>query len=1198
MSSVTITINERFLFDRRDPDTFLGKGGMGSVFKGLDLRTQEPVAIKVLRSDLTRQEPDMLTRFQQEGEALRQLNHPNIVKMLGSAEHDGEHFLVMEYVSGGSLRDVLREERQFSLQRALYVALDLADALTRAHRLKILHRDIKPDNVMLAEDGTPRLTDFGMARFSGEPHLTEDGAIVGTLAYLGPEAFMDEEPDERTDIWAYGVMLYEMLLGERPFPGDSPAALISSIMTQSVPDIEKLRPDLPTALVDLIYRMLNKDRQARIPSVRLIGAEIEALIRDGGQARTTTMQPVVSLESTGRFEVLTSQFPALQTSTTDIPNNLPTQPTPFVGRGPDLEQLEDLLDTPDNRLITILGPGGMGKTRIAVALAERRLIRHTDGAFFVPLAGVDSAEHVLPAIADQLHFTFGGANPKEDLINYLREKNMLLVLDNFEHVTGSADLVADLLANAPHLTIIVTSRERLRLRGEHIYEVNGMIVPKTEDETPERLLNYPSVLLFLQSARRVTPVFDIDDTATARHVAEIIRLVGGLPLGIELAAAWLEALPVDEIVQEISDSLDFLETDLRDVPERHRSIRAVFEYSWNLLTEAERESFQKLSVFRGGFVREAAKKVTGASLRTLTNLVNKSLLQREPSGRYYVHKLLRQYAEERHDEVAHAATLQAHAEYYADFLERLIPALNTHREQAAFEAIEAEVGNVRLMREQALEHQRWDLLDRSLDAFLFYYVARSLLREGYSTFKLIGDALEADGEGSTMIYWRIRARQAWVGERMGQFDEVIRLANGAEKFFQQQGAGIERSYAISHRSYVHMMQGNFDSAIECSQLALEALNGAEELNPYFLAMGNMGYAYYLKGNYAEAKRIYDELLANFKDVDYSPIGKAFGTNNLGEILRDTGETSRAQEHFKDAFEIFERFNHRRGMAFSLNNLAGMIFVQGHYDQAREKFERVHQLYRDIGDRPGEAHALSALGNADAAIGDYQQAQAHYEASLAIRRENRDRRGVADSLTDLARNAANRGNLETADEMLCEARDIYAEIGDPIGEGMSGASLALVRLMQGKRDVARSLIEESLVIGEQTQNIFIRTQGYVGLGEAEYNDGHLDAALTYYYKALSAYDTEDAPLGMILFALTGIARIKIEQGEPQEALRLVTLVLRYPPSFIGMIEERANKMLNELTERLNQDMISETLAQTKSLILRQVVTDLLAQEQNG
>jgi len=269
----------RVIAGRYELRDLIGRGGMGDVYRGLDQHTGDPVAIKLLHPDVLAENPQLVDRFQREGEALRKLNHPNIVKILATVEENGQHYLVMEYVGGGSLRDLMDEYGQLPIQNILEVALDLADALTRAHRLHIIHRDIKPDNVLLAEDGTPRLTDFGVAHIEDRTRLTQTGAVIGTYGYLSPEACNGLELDERADIWSFGVMLYEMLAGRPPFKENGTAAILTAILTKPFPDITEFRPDAPPALVNLINSMLEKDRDQRINSVRVIGAELEALIR-------------------------------------------------------------------------------------------------------------------------------------------------------------------------------------------------------------------------------------------------------------------------------------------------------------------------------------------------------------------------------------------------------------------------------------------------------------------------------------------------------------------------------------------------------------------------------------------------------------------------------------------------------------------------------------------------------------------------------------------------------------------------------------------------------------------------------------------------------------------------------------------------------------------------------------------------------
>ncbi|GIK63720.1 MAG: hypothetical protein BroJett018_15140 [Chloroflexota bacterium] len=270
-------MSQQVIANRFEMGSFLAGGGMGDVYRGMDRTTEQPVAIKVLKPEIVAQDPDQLQRFAREGELLAKLNHPNIVKVIKMAQEEGRHYIVMEYVGGGTLRDLLLEQPQLLIKRVMEIALDLADALTRAHRLNIVHRDLKPANVLIAEDGTPRLTDFGLAWQAGS-ELTQTGMVMGTSAYLSPEAISGHQLDARSDIWAFGVMLYEMLAGRRPFNEESQAALLFAIMQKPAPDLQGLRSDVPEALANLIRRMLEKDPDNRIPSVRQVGAELEAMM--------------------------------------------------------------------------------------------------------------------------------------------------------------------------------------------------------------------------------------------------------------------------------------------------------------------------------------------------------------------------------------------------------------------------------------------------------------------------------------------------------------------------------------------------------------------------------------------------------------------------------------------------------------------------------------------------------------------------------------------------------------------------------------------------------------------------------------------------------------------------------------------------------------------------------------------------------
>ncbi|MCB9453673.1 MAG: protein kinase [Anaerolineaceae bacterium] len=338
-----MTEESQLLANRYQLGSLLGQGGMGVVYQGVDTQTNQPVAVKVLRPEVVTQDPDFLERFDREAEALRKLNHPNIVSILARIEENNQHYIVLEYVSGGSLADLLHRDGQLPVEQVLNIALDISDALTRAHRLHIIHRDIKPANIILAEDGTPRLSDFGHAQLGDHSRVTESGSIIGTYGYLSPEICMGEDVDARTDIWSFGVLLYEMLAGRRPYDAPQPAAILTAILTKPVPDLLQFRPDCPLSLLGLVYWMLEKDREKRTPSVRIVGAQLEAILSGsdtpivaaGGQHGYDSVTPApptptASITAGLDFSFVEQHTPTPGTGEADMDGpTLPVTPSPI-----------------------------------------------------------------------------------------------------------------------------------------------------------------------------------------------------------------------------------------------------------------------------------------------------------------------------------------------------------------------------------------------------------------------------------------------------------------------------------------------------------------------------------------------------------------------------------------------------------------------------------------------------------------------------------------------------------------------------------------------------------------------------------------------------------------------------------------------------------------------------------------------------
>ncbi|MCI0698962.1 hypothetical protein L0337_44040, partial [candidate division KSB1 bacterium] len=382
---------------------------------------------------------------------------------------------------------------------------------------------------------------------------------------------------------------------------------------------------------------------------------------------------------------------------------------------------------------------------------------------------LNQVDNIIPAIANAVNYPFQAdqRSPKQQLLEYFQDKRQLLILDNFEHLIAGSLFVTEILQAAPDVKIIATSRQRLNQSGETVFNLGGMDFP--DWKKPADALEYSAVKLFMQSAKRVQPAFELTAENMA-DVARICQLVQGMPLGILLAASWLEMLSLEEITAEISHGLDFLATEMTDIPERQRSIRAVFDYSWNLMTADEQQVFMTLSAFRGGFTREAAQDLAGATLRLLMNLSSKSMLQRDViSGRYDIHVLLRQYAEERLESSGHAATIrQAYAAYYADFMHERELDIKGRRQVEGLNEVEADFENIRAAWYWVVDQRDKTLLDKMLEGLKLFCEMRDRYEERQEFFVRTRQRLfpHIDDDNPPRLYSRMLVRYAaFLGHR-------------------------------------------------------------------------------------------------------------------------------------------------------------------------------------------------------------------------------------------------------------------------------------------------------------------------------------------------------------------------------------------------------------------------------------------------
>lgn len=599
-------------------------------------------------------------------------------------------------------------------------------------------------------------------------------------------------------------------------------------------------------------------------------------------------------------------------------HNLPLPPTPFVGREKELNALNDLLDQPDHRLINLVGPGGVGKTRLALQVAADQVSCFADGVFYVPLAAVTQADLLPVVIGDILQVTLhGDADPRQEILKAIARKEMLLILDNLEHIPEAVEFVAKMLASAPGLVILATSRQHLMLRGEWVFPVEGLPVSRPEVVLVED--NGSSAALFIQSAARLQSQFT-PDTEQKAAISQICWLVDGLPLAIELAAAWTPVLPCTQIAREIHGNLDFLAGSLSDLPDRHASIRAVFDHSWALLTPEERAVFCKLSIFRGGFQREAAEQIAGATLAHLRSLLDKSLVKRVPFDRYDMHELARQYASEQLTKTGEELVVRKQAStYFRGLVERAASYIRSEQGPAWMHSLEEDMDNIRAVLEWSLTSGRVEVgMLLAWAMFRIWYWHPKYVREGRRWLEELLSAEENTGSVPD--------------ELMGNVLFVAAALTGMQHDYQTSDAYLERCLALRQS-----LGDKHGQAV--------ALNG---LGSNACALGDM----------TRARTLIESSLAIDRELGQIPHVQLI---NLAEVAQIQGDYEKAIECLEEALQIGRETHNQGSVAIVLEGLARVEQLTGERQQALRNYKESLRIFHELEDLEGTACSLDSLG---------------------------------------------------------------------------------------------------------------------------------------------------------------------------------------------------------------------------------------------
>jgi predicted ATPase len=628
--------------------------------------------------------------------------------------------------------------------------------------------------------------------------------------------------------------------------------------------------------------------------------------------------------------------------------NLPAQPTAFIGREIELAEAKRLLA--NTRLLTFTGPGGIGKTRLALKIAGDMIDQFNDGASFVNLAAIRTPAHIIQIIAEALEFPLSTQEePDDQLLRYLRNRQFLLVMDNFEHLLDGASVVSKILQAATRVKVLATSREKLELRGETVIGVAGLNFPETGQS--DDLLANDAIELFVQSAQRTLPGFELSDTDLA-HATHICQMVQGMPLAIELATAWLDTLSFEEIADELRRSLDILSTEMRDVPARHRSIRAAFDHSWSLIDETEREAFMQISVFRGGFTRDAAQHVAGASLELLAALVGKSLVRHDPNrGRFEIHELMRQYAQERLEQSpqARVAVHEAHASYYASFMSSRWDHLRDGRQIAALEEIDADIENVRTAWRYCMDQNDASRLRLFIHSIRLVYTIRGW---NYAGFELFSDAVEAIDpapvdEQAEALRAMALAYQGFFMAWLGLAEQGIDLARQGADTLRRLNRPEDLALALDGLT---LCARYLDLHVEFEEASRELLQLAMETDDQWLKSFSLFLASTLaaeRRDHVEAGRLAELSLGISEERDDS-IVSLYALSVLGAVAFNLGDYGKAKEYYLRFLSTSERVGYRWGIENSSKYLGHVALAMNSFDEAESYFHQSLLIAEEIG----------------------------------------------------------------------------------------------------------------------------------------------------------------------------------------------------------------------------------------------------------
>jgi predicted ATPase len=961
----------------------LGRGGMGVVYKAEDTDLGRFVALKFLPDDVAH-DSQVLGRFQREAKAASALNHPNIVTIYELGRLNGTHYIAMEMICGETLRALI-SSGPLPFRKAIVIATQIADALAKAHEIELVHRDLKPENLMVTPDGTAKILDFGLAKLRDYPpdsegptlvgSLTDPGTVMGTVGYMSPEQANGGTVDFRSDQFSFGAVLYEMVNGQPAFQGRGKAEIMAAILRDQPEFPPTLKLNAPAPFFWILERCLAKDSSQRYTSTRDLASDL-ATVRD------------LRIDPGTRHAV-------------SRPGNLPVPRTAFIGREREVANLRQLLSREDVRLVTLTGPGGIGKTRLALHVVSEMSDRFAGAVCFVSLSTIAGNEGMNGAIARAIGLReVPGESSRDTLREYVRglPQPLLLLLDNFEHLISAGGDIAELLTLNPKLRVIVTSQALLHVYGEHEFLVPPLAAPDARfaPTAPDAISRFPAVALFVERAKAVKNDFTVTKE-NAPDIAAICARLDGLPLAIELAASRIKLLSPATMLTRLESSLNLLTGGARDLPLRQQTLRGTVNWSYSLLNAAEQSLFRRLSVFIGGCTLEAVEAVCNTKgdlgldvLDGMASMVDKSLTQQldeaSTERRFFMLSTIREYALERLAESGEEfATRRAHAAYYVVLAEDCGGELTTHPEW--FERFD-------------LEHQNF--------------------REALEFLIGSGDADWGMRLGSALFhFWEMREH---FSEGRALLERLLKLPGSAQPKMRARPLFYAAIFAIA--------QGDFASAQKLQEESLKVCHDQHDHRGVAVALNALGVTARDRGDLDSACSLFEQCVAAWRDLR-SSVDTARALSNLANVVRLQGDYKRAHALYDECLTIFNTTGDSTGLAWTLNYLGDLVRESVDSIAARSYYEQSLSAFRQLGDGWGIASALCDLARLNAAESKHQDAERLYGESIRMFQELGHKRGIARVLECFAVSAAAQSRPEQSLRLAGAAAALRQRIGAPL-----------------------------------------------------------------------------------------------------------------------------------------------------------------------